>query len=44
MGSAILDGIIRKNVIENDSLFIVEPNIDQKIYLEKKYESRKVNT
>ena len=36
MGSAILDGIIRKNVIENDSLFIVEPNIDQKIYLEKK--------
>ena len=36
MGSAILDGIIRKHMIENDSLFIVEPNIDQKIYLEKK--------
>ena len=36
MGSAILDGILSKNGIKKDSLFIVEPNIEQKTYLEKK--------
>ena len=36
MGSAILDGILKKNVIKKESLFIVEPNIEQKRYLEKK--------
>ena len=36
MGSAILDGVLSKNVIKKGSLFIVEPNIEQKSYLEKK--------
>ena len=36
MGSAILDGVLKNNVIKKESLFIVEPNIEQKRYLEKK--------
>jgi pyrroline-5-carboxylate reductase len=36
MGSAILDGVLRKNLIKKESLFIVEPNIQQKTSLEKK--------
>ena len=36
MGSAILDGVLSKNVIKKESLYIVEPNIEQKTYLEKK--------
>jgi len=36
MGSAILDGVLRKGLIKKESLFIVEPNKEQKKYLEKK--------
>ena len=36
MGTAIIDGILKKNVIKNNSLFIVEPNKEQKIFLEQK--------
>jgi pyrroline-5-carboxylate reductase len=36
MGSAILDGVLKNNLIKKESLFIVEPNIEQKTSLEKK--------
>ena len=36
MGSAILDGVLSKNIIKKESLFIVEPDILQKKYLEGK--------
>jgi len=36
MGSAILDGVLSKNIIKKESLFIVEPDILQKKHLEEK--------
>ena len=36
MGSAILDGVLSKNIIKKESLFIVEPDILQKKHLEGK--------
>ena len=33
MGSAILDGVLRKGLIKKESLFIVEPNKEQKKYV-----------
>ena len=36
MGTAIIDGILKKNIIKNKSLFIVEPNKAQRIFLEGK--------
>ena len=36
MGSAILDGVLSKNIIKKESLFIVEPDTLQKKYLEGK--------
>ena len=36
MGSAILEGILTNDVIKKESLWIVEPSIEQKLYLEKK--------
>ena len=36
MGSAILDGVLSKNIIKKESLFIVDPDILQKKHLEEK--------
>ena len=36
MGSAILDGVLKNNIIKKENLFIVEPNILQKKNLEEK--------
>ena len=36
MGTAILDGILSKNILSNNDIFVLEPNTNQSILLKKK--------